>query len=64
MCENDSSCPSQPFLHNLSLMNLDIIILEYGHDVSYGCLRNEKLHTPSVKVRKTSQTYNTIISIV
>jgi len=26
--------PSQPFFHNLSLMNLDIAILEYGHDVS------------------------------
>jgi len=22
------------FFHNLSLMNLDIVILEYGHDVS------------------------------
>jgi len=34
---------SQPFLHNLSLMNLDIVILEYGHDVScsLGCLRDE-----------------------
>jgi len=26
--------PSQPFFHNLSLRNLDIVILEYGHDVS------------------------------
>jgi len=26
--------PSQPFVHSLSLMNLDIVILEYGHDVS------------------------------
>jgi len=25
--------PFQPFFH-LSLMNLDIVILEYGHDVS------------------------------
>jgi len=25
--------PSQPFIHSLSLMNLNIIILEYGHDV-------------------------------
>jgi len=34
MCENYSSCSSQPLLHNLSLMNLDFVILEYGHDVS------------------------------
>jgi len=26
--------PSQPFFHNLSLMNLDVVILVYGHDVS------------------------------
>jgi len=34
-------------------MNLDIVILEYGRDVSsymVGCLRNEKLRTPSVRV--------------
>jgi len=27
--------PSKPFFYNLSLMNLDIVILEYGHDMSY-----------------------------
>jgi len=43
--------PSQPFFHNLSLMNLDIRDSEYGHDAFlHGCLRNEKLHTPSIKV--------------
>jgi len=26
--------PSQLFFHSLSLMNLDIVILEYVHDVS------------------------------
>jgi len=26
--------PSQPFFHNLSLVNPDIVILEHGHDVS------------------------------
>jgi len=51
MRENDSS-----FFHSLRLMNLDIVILEYGHDMSsYGYLRNEKLHmcTPSITVRRT-----------
>jgi len=27
--------PFKPFFHNLSLINLDIIFLEYGYDVSY-----------------------------
>jgi len=27
-------CSSQLFFHNLSLMNVDIVILEYGYDVS------------------------------
>jgi len=26
--------PSQPFFHYLDLMNLDIVIMEYGHNVS------------------------------
>jgi len=26
--------PTQPFFHNLSLMNLNSVILEYSHDVS------------------------------
>jgi len=25
--------PCQTFFHDLSLMNLDIVILEYGHDM-------------------------------
>jgi len=35
-------------------MNLDIVILEYGHDLLFlhGCLRNEK-HTPSIWLRRT-----------
>jgi len=35
MCENDSSCSSQPLFHTLSLMNLEIVIQEYGHDVFF-----------------------------
>jgi len=31
MCEEDSA-PSHPFFHNLSQINLDIVILEYGND--------------------------------
>jgi len=42
--------PSKPFFDNLSLMNIDIVILEYG---LLGYLRNEKLHTPSISVRRT-----------
>jgi len=36
VCESDSSSSAsfQPFFHNLGLMNLDIVILEYGHDDS------------------------------
>jgi len=30
-----------------------IVILDYGHDASHACLRNEKLHTPSIRVRIT-----------
>jgi len=37
---NDSSYSSQPFFHSLSLINPDIIILEYGHDVSSYMVRN------------------------
>jgi len=47
------NAPSQPFFHNLSLMNLDIDILENGHDVSSSyvvVLGYKKLHTPSVGV--------------
>jgi len=61
MCEHYSSRSSKQFFHNLSLMNLDIVILEFGldivilefgHDVS-GCLINENLHTPSIRVKRT-----------
>jgi len=46
MCENDSSCSSQPFFHNLSLINRDIVILEYGHDVSsYMVVQEMKSYT-------------------
>jgi len=45
--------PSQLFFHNFSLMNLGFVILEYGHDVSsYGCLKNESIHTSSINVKK------------
>jgi len=55
--------PSQEFFHKLSLMNLDIVILEYGHDAFlHGCLRNEKLHTPSIKVRQTGAKHKNIIT--
>jgi len=43
--------PSQPFFHNLSGKILDIVILAFVF--LHGCLRNEKLHTPSIKVRRT-----------
>jgi len=33
-CKMILHAPSQPFFHNLSLMNLDIVSLEYGHDGS------------------------------
>jgi len=37
------------FFHSLSLMNLDMFILECPWFVIlYGCLRNEKPHTPSI----------------
>jgi len=34
MCENDSSCSLNHSFTILTLVNLDIVILEYGHDVS------------------------------
>jgi len=41
MCENDSS-----FFRNLSLMNLDIVLLEYGHDLSsYMVVQEMKSYT-------------------
>jgi len=54
MCENDTvlHAPSQPFFYNLSLMNLDFVILEYGHDVSSYMLRNEKLHIQHITIYK------------
>jgi len=42
MCENDSSSSSQPFFHSLSLMNLDIVILENGHGVSSYMVENHE----------------------
>jgi len=46
MCENDSSCSSQQFFPNLILMILDIVILEYGHDVSsYMVVQEMKIYT-------------------
>jgi len=40
MCANDSSC----FLTT---------ILSQSEPGEHGCLRNEKLHTPSIRVRRT-----------
>jgi len=34
MCENDSSHSLLTILYYLSLMNLDVVFLEYGHDAS------------------------------
>lgn len=33
---------NEPRFHNLGLMNLDIVIIEYGHGhvFQYGCLKN------------------------
>jgi len=37
--------PAKPFLHKLSLMNFDIVILEYGQDVSFYMVVYEMKYT-------------------
>jgi len=60
------SPPAHPCsLNSLILMNLDFVFLEYGHDGflhgfirNYGFLgfiRNEKLHSLSIRVRSTAK---------
>jgi len=43
-------------------MHLEIVILEYDHDAFlHGCLRNEKLHTPSIRDRQTVAKHTNIL---
>jgi len=51
--------PSQPFFHNLGMMNLDESGIWSGCVFIHGCLRNEKLHTPSITVRRTVAKHTT-----